>query len=143
MKKLLLSIILLPCLAQADFINTKKVDEYGRPLYKGQTTLTGKVTVDEYEWGPSTCFHVDKKDAYKIPRPKGDERGPWFCFSNEKTANKILKLPNTMKNGICSYKAKATITVKDYALFIEQTAGVDETTLISAKVITPYKAIKC
>lgn len=143
MKILLLCISLLPCLVQAGLLNTNKLDEYGRSIYKGQVTLTGTYSRSEYEWGPTTCFIVDIKDSKKIPRPQGDVRVPWFCFENEKQVNKVLKLPNQLKEGVCAYEGKATIKIKDYKLFTIATSGSDETKFISAKNITPYKTIKC
>jgi len=52
-------------------------------------------------------------------------------------------LPNNIKKGYCEYKGQATIQIKDYKLFIEETEGFDLTQLVSAKNITPTKAIKC
>ena len=43
----------------------------------------------------------------------------------------------------CKYEGKATITIKDYNLFVVETEGSDLTQLVSAKNITPAKAVKC
>lgn len=93
--------------------------------------------------GDDICFEPNQASSVLIPRPKGDERTVWFCFSNFDTAKKIFKLPNNIKKGFCEYKGQATIQIKDYKLFIEETEGFDLTHLVSAKNITPTKAVKC
>ncbi len=85
----------------------------------------------------------NKTSSALIPRPKGDERTAWFCFSNFEQAKKIFQLPDTIKKHYCKYEGKATITINDYNLFVEETEGSDLTQLVSAKNITPAKAVKC
>jgi hypothetical protein len=93
--------------------------------------------------GDDVCFYPDKKSSSLIPRPKGDTRIAWFCFSNFETAKKTFKLPNSIKKGYCTYEGKATVTIKNYRLLIAETEGYDSSQLVSAKNITPSKAIKC
>ena len=93
--------------------------------------------------GDGICFEPDQKSSANIPRPKGDERIAWFCFSNFEQAKKTFKLPDTIKKDYCKYEGKATITIKDYNLFVVETEGSDLTQLVSAKNITPAKAVKC
>ena len=148
MKKLILiAFMALPMLVQAQpFKYQKDISNFKQ--YKGDVTLTGTYsrTLDpeylEY-MGDAICFETDKKSSVHIPRPKGDERTAWFCFSNFEQAKKTFKLPDTIKKDYCSYEGKATITIKDYKLFVEETEGFDVTQLISAKNITPAKAVKC
>ncbi|MFW1858628.1 hypothetical protein [Acinetobacter defluvii] len=116
--------------------------------YTGQATLTGTYSRNldpEYVdyIGDAICFYPDKKSAPLIPRPKGDERMAWFCFSNFENAKKTFKLPNTIKKGYCTYEGKATVTIKDYELFFIISEGYDLTRLVSAKNISPAKAVKC
>lgn len=148
MKKLILvALMTLPILAQAQTFKYQK-DISGFKHYKGDVTLTGTYsrTLDpeylEY-MGDAICFEPDQKSSVHIPRPKGDERTAWFCFSNFEQAKKTFKLPDNIKKDYCSYEGKATITIKDYKLFVEETEGFDVTQLISAKNITPAKAVKC
>ena len=148
MKKLILvALMTLPVLAQAQPFKYQK-DSPGFKHYKGDVTLTGTYsrTLDpeylEY-MGDGICFEPDQKSSVLVPRPKGDERTAWFCFSNFDQAKKTFKLPDSIKKGYCSYEGKATITIKDYNLFIEETEGFDSTQLVSAKNITPAKVVKC
>lgn len=148
MKKLILvALMTLPILAQAQTFKYQK-DISNFKQYKGDVTLTGtysRILEPEYleYMGDAICFEPDQKSSVHIPRPKGDERIAWFCFSNFEQAKKTFKLPDTIKKDYCSYEGKATITIKDYKLFVEETEGFDVTQLISAKNITPAKAVKC
>jgi hypothetical protein len=148
MKKLILvALMTLPMLAQAQTFKYQK-DISGFKYFKGEVTLTGTYsrTLDpeylEY-MGDAICFEPDQKSSALVPGPKGDERTAWFCFSNFEQAKKTFKLPDTIKNGYCKYEGKATITIKDYNLFVEETEGSDLTQLVSAKNITPAKSVKC
>ena len=148
MKKLILvALMTLPMLAQAQPFKYQK-DSPGFKHYKGEVTLTGTYsrTLDpeylEY-MGDGICFEPDQKPSALVPRPKGDERTAWFCFSNFDQARKTFKLPDSIKKDFCKYEGKATITIKDYNLFVEETEGSDLTQLVSAKNITPAKAVKC
>lgn len=137
----------LPVFSQAEVLKYQK-DISGFQIYKGNVTLTGTYsrTLDpeylEY-MGDGICFEPNKTSSALVPRPKGDERTAWFCFSNFEQAKKIFKLPDSIKKGFSKYEGKATITIKDYKLFVEETEGFDLTQLISAKDITPAKAVKC
>lgn len=148
MKKLILvALMTFPILAQAQTFKYQK-DISGFKHYKGSVTLTGTYsrTLDpEYldYMGDTICFEPNKTSSALIPRPKGDERTAWFCFSNFEQAKKTFKLPDTIKKDYCKYEGKATITINDYNLFVEETEGSDLTQLMSAKNITPAKAVKC
>ena len=41
-----------------------------------------------------TCFEADSSSAARLPRWKGDERRPWFCFSNRAEAAQALGPPS-------------------------------------------------
>lgn len=148
MKKLILvALMTLPVLTQAQTFKYQK-DISGFKHYKGDVTLTGTYsrTLDpaylEY-MGDGICFEPNKTSSALIPRPKDDERPAWFCFNNFEQAKKIFKLPDTIKKGYCKYEGKATITIKDYNLLVEETEGFDLTQLVLAKNITPAQAVKC
>ena len=148
MKKfILVALMTFPVLAQAQTFKYQK-DISGFKHYKGEVTLTGTYSRNldpeylEY-MGDGICFEPDQKSSAHIPRPKGDERIAWFCFSNFEQAKKTFKLPDTIKKDYCKYEGKATITIKDYNLFVVETEGSDLTQLVSAKNITPAKAVKC
>ncbi|MEQ1106089.1 hypothetical protein [Acinetobacter ursingii] len=148
MKKLILvALMTLPMLVQAQTFNYQK-DISGFKHYKGQATLTDTYSYildPEYVqyMGYLVCFEPNKASAGFVPHLNGDQRDTWFCFDDTKQAQKVFKLPDTIKKGYCKYEGKATITIKDYNLFVEETEGTDLTKLISAKNITPAKAVKC
>ena len=148
MKKFIITALaLLPVLAQAQPFKYQK-DISGFKHYKGEVTLTGtysRTLEPEYldYMGDAICFEPDKKSSALVPRPTGDERTAWFCFSNFEQAKKTFKLPDSIKKDFCKYEGKATINIKDYNLFVEETEGSDLTQLVSAKNITPAKAVKC
>ena len=41
-----------------------------------------------------TCFEADSSSAARLPRWRGDERRPWFCFSNRAEAAQSLGPPS-------------------------------------------------
>ena len=41
-----------------------------------------------------TCFEADSSSASRLPRWRGDERRPWFCFSNRVEAAQALGPPS-------------------------------------------------
>ena len=148
MKQLFICItVLCPTLVDAHAFQYQKTQGELK-YYTGQTTLTGTYSRNldpEYVdyMGDDVCFYPDKKSSSLIPRPKGDTRIAWFCFSNFETAKKTFKLPNSIKKGYCTYEGKATVTIKNYRLLIAETEGYDSSHLVSAKNITPAKVMKC
>jgi hypothetical protein len=40
------------------------------------------------------CFEADSLSAARLPRWQGDERRPWFCFTNEAEARRALGPPS-------------------------------------------------
>ncbi|HQZ58786.1 MAG TPA: hypothetical protein PLQ39_03690 [Acinetobacter sp.] len=148
MKKfILVAFMALPMLAQAQTFKYQK-DDYGFKHYKGQATLTGtysRILDPQYleYMGDTICFEPNKASSRLIPRQKGDTSEVRFCFSNFDKAEKVFQLPNTIKKNYCQYEGQATIYIKDYKLFTEETEGFNATQLIAAKNISPAKAVKC
>lgn len=64
--------------------------------------------------GEAVCFIPDAKHAGALPRPAGDERRAWFCFSNRAHAVKAFAIARAGKG--CGLRGSATITVSGYAL---------------------------
>lgn len=148
MKKfIVIALSLIPILTQAQ--NFKYQNTAGDfKNYRGQVTLTGTYSRNldpEYVdyLGDDICFQPDQAYTNLIPRPKGDTRTAWFCFSNFDQAKATFKLPDHIKKGYCTYEGKATITIKNYQLFFIESEGFDLTQLVSAQNITPPKAVKC
>lgn len=111
MKKLILvALITFPILAQAQTFKYQK-DISGFKHYKGSVTLTGtySLTLDpEYldYMGDAICFEPNKTSSALIPRPKGDERTAWFCFSNFEQAKKYFNYQILSKKTIASMKVR-------------------------------------
>jgi len=124
----------------------KTDDEF--KYYKGQVTLTGSYSRnynpnDEFDDSDSICFTPDATTAKLIPRPNGDQRKPYFCFSNFETARKLLNLNKQLLSGYCSQSGKAIVTIQGYDLFYAQAGFHDQSKLVSAKNIVSGKAGKC
>lgn len=117
MKKILLfAFMLFPVLAQAQSFKYQKT-ESGFKNYQGQATLTGTFSRNldpEYldYMGDDICFEPNQASSVLIPRPKGDERTVWFCFSNFDTAKKPLNYLTISKKGIASIKVKQPFKLK-------------------------------
>ena len=93
--------------------------------------------------GPMVCFTADKASAKLIPRTKGDERSPWFCFRNQATALKTFKIPKKPAKGYCEYRGKATVTVNQYSVYREASEGSDMAQLLGTQNIKPLSPKKC
>ncbi len=124
----------------------KTDDEF--KYYKGQVTLTGTYTRsykpnDEFDDSDNICFTPDTTTAKLIPRPNGDTRKPYFCFSNFETARKQLNLNAQLPRGYCSQKGKATVTIQGYDLFYAEVGFHDLSKLISAKNVVAGQVGKC
>ena len=113
--------------------------------YTGQITVSGEYnySFDDEAMGPMVCFTADKASAKLIPRKKGDERSPWFCFRNQATAMKTFKIPKKPAKGYCEYRGKATVTVNQYSVYREASEGSDMAQLLGTQNIKPLSPKKC
>lgn len=64
--------------------------------------------------GDAVCFLPDEKHEKSLPRPAGDDRRAWFCFSNRAEAMKALAIPARGKP--CGLRGAATVEVSQYTL---------------------------
>ena len=64
----------------------------GTIRFAGELTLTGSVMAhfDADAQDAPNCFEADAAGAATMPRWAGDERRPWFCFSNDAEATRLL-----------------------------------------------------
>lgn len=117
--------------------------------YKGETTIKGTIDVrapDDEMMPCNLCFHVDKKDFKKIPRAKGDDRDPWFAFSNErfnKAANSYQVLGLKVRADKCYQPIPATVKIRNYKEDMQETETVDETTLVKIVSMGTPKVTTC
>lgn len=90
--------------------------------------------------GDAVCFHPDEKFESALPRPAGDERRAWFCFSNRAQAMKAFGVPAFGKG--CGSRGTATVTVSGYSLGKGEEA-VDRARLERVLAKTPPRPIPC
>jgi hypothetical protein len=87
--------------------------------HAGELTLEGTFErrTDAYSkrvLGDAVCFVPDEKHAAALPRPAGDERRAWFCFTNRAHAVKAFAIPPGRTG--CGTRGSATITVSAYVV---------------------------
>ena len=142
----LVALTITPLTAAAEGLKFKRHDELnGMDDYTGQITVSGEYnySFDDEAMGPMVCFTADKASAKLIPRKKGDERSPWFCFRNQATALKTFKIPKKPAKGYCEYRGKATVTVNQYSVYREASEGSDMAQLLGTQNIKPLSPKKC
>ena len=142
----LVALTITPLTAAAEGLKFKRHDEpNGMDDYTGQITVSGEYnySFDDEAMGPMVCFTADKASAKLIPRKKGDERSPWFCFRNQATALKTFKIPKKPAKGYCEYRGKATVTVNQYSVYREESEGSDMAQLLATKGIKALPPKKC
>ena len=142
----LVALTITPLTAAAEGLKFKRHDELnGMDDYTGQITVSGEYnySFDDEAVGPMVCFTADKASAKLIPRKKGDERGPWFCFRNQSVAIKTFKIPKKPAKGYCEYRGKATVTVNQYSVYREASEGSDMAQLLATKGIKALPPKKC
>ena len=142
----MVALTITPLTAAAEGLKFKRHDEpNGMDDYTGQITVSGEYnySFDDEAMGPMVCFTADKASAKLIPRKKGDERSPWFCFRNQATALKTFKIPKKPAKGYCEYRGKATVTVNQYSVYREASEGSDMAQLLGTKSIKPLSPKKC
>ena len=142
----MVALTITPLTAAAEGLKFKRHDELnGMDDYTGQITVSGEYnySFDNEAMGPMVCFTADKASAKLIPRKKGDERSPWFCFRNQATALKTFKIPKKPAKGYCEYRGKATVTVNQYSVYREASEGSDMAQLLGTQNIKPLSPKKC
>ncbi|MFN4325666.1 MAG: hypothetical protein ACK4FP_07235 [Azonexus sp.] len=79
--------------------------------------------------GRQVCFFPSGHSARLVPRPAGDTRLPWFCFSNSEAAAKMLGFRLKMQSKGCGIRGSATLTVSNYVPYTKEGDGNDIATL--------------
>jgi hypothetical protein len=64
--------------------------------------------------GEQVCFVPSKPSSENVPRPTGDRRLPWFCFTNSKQAAHLFGFALNASSNECGFKGNAKITVSSY-----------------------------
>lgn len=83
----------------------------GMARFRGEIQLAGWTMrhPDADAYRVFTCFEADSSSATRLPRWSGDERRPWFCFSNRAEAAQALGPP--------SEGVPATIVVDQFTIY--------------------------
>jgi hypothetical protein len=116
--------------------------------YSGTATMTGKfvrrLDKETLEMqGDTLCFFPKGASASLVPRPKGDPRLAWFCFSNQKKAKTLLKANDDKPKGSCGMQGEATLVVSHYVVN-SQAAEVFDTARLVKVVSSPgSRALPC
>ena len=96
-------------------------------FYEGTATVSGYYQLLEPDTllGDIVCFHADEETGYQIPRDpnmfgegNGDNRNPWFCFSNQEHTREALGLDNAIfDDGLVEcVSGDATVTISEYVV---------------------------
>lgn len=64
--------------------------------------------------GKQVCFFPAPPISKSIPRPAGDHRLPWFCFSNSAVAASRLGISMSAHPKSCGIRGTATVVVMGY-----------------------------
>ena len=75
--------------------------------------------------GKQVCFFPSGSSARQVPRPVGDKRLPWFCFSDSEAAARMLGFRLTTPAQGCGVGGRATVTVSSYVLYTKEGDGND------------------
>ena len=68
----------------------------GTARFSGEIELSGETlrNFDSDLRDRLTCFEADSSTSARLPRWSGDERRPWFCFTNNDDAARALGPPS-------------------------------------------------
>jgi len=64
--------------------------------------------------GEQVCFFPTGPSSANVPRPTGDHRLPWFCFTNSEQAARMFSFELKAGSNGCGFEGKAKITVSSY-----------------------------
>jgi hypothetical protein len=116
--------------------------------YTGTATLTGrfvrrldKETLEKQ--GDMLCFFPKGASASFVPRPKGDPRLAWFCFSNQRKAKTLLKANDTKPKGSCGMQGEATVVVSNYVVNSQEAEVFDTARLVKVIKSPGSRALSC
>lgn len=79
--------------------------------------------------GEQVCFFPSKPSSENVPRPTGDHRMPWFCFTNSKQAAHLFGFELNASSHECGIKGNAKITVFSYKRYTGEGDDNDVATL--------------
>jgi hypothetical protein len=66
----------------------------GTARFRGEIELSGQTLRHPESDVQAICFEADPPSAARLPRWQGDERRPWFCFTNDAEVRRALGPPS-------------------------------------------------
>lgn len=64
--------------------------------------------------GEQVCFYPSEPSSANVPRPTGDRRLAWFCFTNSDQAARLFGFELKSGSHGCGFEGNAKITVTSY-----------------------------
>ena len=71
----------------------------GVARFRGEIALTGRtLRHHDHPEVRAVCFEADSASGERLPRWRGDERRPWFCFDDLPRAERLLAPPGVERD---------------------------------------------
>lgn len=93
--------------------------------------------------GKQVCFFPSAPSSQSVPRPVGDKRLPWFCFSNSTAAASELGFKMKHQKKSCGIQGAATVVVVGYTRYAGEGNGNDVARLKTVLNKTQPKPLPC
>ena len=93
--------------------------------------------------GEQVCFFPSKQSSGNVPRPSGDHRLPWFCFTNSKEAGRLFGFALDDRSKECGFRGNAKIVVSGYKRYTGEGDDNDVVTLESVLEKSKPEVIPC
>lgn len=148
MKRLFAGLLALAVSVPALAADFRLVSREGRIAeYEGSVTLSGRVERRQDDetlvWrGDRVCFAPDAASTARLPPAPGKAGARLFCFSNNRSAADLLKMPATPPAGACGVAGAATVVVSRYT--VESGENVfDQAWLERVEKLAPLAPLAC
>jgi len=93
--------------------------------------------------GEQVCFFPSGLTSKKVPRPSGDHRLPWFCFTNSKEAAHLFGFALSARPKECGFRGSAKIVVSGYKRYSGEGDDNDVATLDAVVEKSKPKSLPC
>lgn len=93
--------------------------------------------------GRRVCFFPSKPSSENVPRPIGDRRTPWFCFTNSKHAADSFGLNLNVGARECGVRGDAKIVVSGYTRHTGEGDGNDVARLDTVLETSKPESLPC
>jgi len=93
--------------------------------------------------GEQVCFFPSKPSSENVPRPTGDYRLPWFCFTNSKQAAHLFGFALNARSNECGFKGNAKIKISSYKRYSGEGDDNDVATLDAVLIKSKLVSLPC